>query len=227
MRPPYTTLCFLLCFLPALVGCASRRMCIVTETAFAGEKKEISLAGKGKAMIDWGDGSEPEIVTLRDKPENLREIYETDGWKVPHIYAAPGAKIISVTGRIAGTAAGIRDDATAVERLRYMCAGRAIIDHNLQPVTDMNETLAYNGQSFPVLGYERLESRGLTSVIIQREHTAAFAAWQGGKLEEAIKGKVTINAGKYAGTWNAWFVYTTETLPLDNVNIYIDAPWKE
>ncbi len=231
---------FPFCFIALLVGCASQRTnttgeidrrdgqsIITIETDRMGEVFFL-LAGYRDAVIDWGDGSAPETVKLIVQPYNLSEIYGKDDWKVSHVYTKPGTKRIKVSGNITTIFPKGVEPPIPIDERRRMFAEAEKINPNIKGVAiDTDETLAYNGRSFPILGYARIEDGERTLVTIPIEYTTAFCDYSGGSLSREISGKVTINTGKYAGTWNAWFIYTVESWAAKRVNIYTDAPWKD
>jgi hypothetical protein len=99
-------LVFLFCGAMA-VNC-TKSSYITIDTDSAGELEEIALAGTGSAIIDWGDGSIPEEVTLRSLPTNTEERLNMDiGYLFPHTYTKEGIKRITVTGNISGIRTGI------------------------------------------------------------------------------------------------------------------------
>ncbi len=105
----------LFCFLASTAGCTSRNTYITIETDFVGEMGDFMVAGSGKAIIDWGDGSAPQTVKLGELPKpNFMQII-TDVWRVPHTYTAPGTKIITVTGNVTGLRSGRTRAATVID----------------------------------------------------------------------------------------------------------------
>jgi hypothetical protein len=70
-------------------------------TSVEGKVTLFAFAGSGDAIIDWGDGSAPQIVTLEaltffDDGDMMH-----DRHRVPHTYAAgSGVKTVTITGDI-------------------------------------------------------------------------------------------------------------------------------
>jgi DeoR/GlpR family transcriptional regulator of sugar metabolism len=129
---------------------------------------------------------------------------------------------------VADTSAALnisKEAAQIVDERRNMIANSSTTNSEIKGVQDIAETLVYNGKSYPILGYAREESRGQTVVMIPIEFTTDFTSFSGGTLSRALNAKATVNRGKYAGTWTAWYIYTKDTWPRSNV--YIDAPWKD
>ena len=98
---------------------------ILISTPFEGVIPAFSLAGSGTATIDWGDGSSPQSVELKELTlDNYGQIDEKH--YIAHTYAeGSGKKTIKVTGTITGidsgnTAAVTAIDVTAMPTLKYL-----------------------------------------------------------------------------------------------------------
>jgi hypothetical protein len=118
------------------------------------------------------------------------------------------------------------EDAGIIDERRTAVTETATANPDFKPVATVAETLSCNGKTHPILGYSREGSRNQTHVLVPVESVPDFATFNGGVLSRSISAQVTINTGKYAGTWNAWYIYTNSAWESRRANIYIDAPWK-
>jgi hypothetical protein len=249
----YRTILFSILIATLTAGCVSKRTFIASQTISNDEMIGLTLAGKGKAIVNWGDGAPVDTVSLHDIPFNLREMSEISGrWRHDHYYRTPGEKTITVSGRLTGvqvekkaveylsivaddTETSAKDAETtqiepqklSVKNRRKLVAGYAANRSDLMPVSGMFEYMEYNDKTIEILGYAREESRGMTGVMIPNECTNWFVPWGGNRVSQVIHGTVIIRSGVYAGTWNAWYTYCDPALSTQHTSIYIDAPWNE
>jgi hypothetical protein len=130
-------LVFLFCLVAPLVA---RGGTLGIQTAFVGEMKNFALAGSGEAVIDWGDGSAKQIVTLRELRGGY--LFLLDGYEeyakylFSHIYSAAGMKTITIIGNITGLYTGQTEAATGIDVSRM--PSLQFLDCSREQLNDLN-----------------------------------------------------------------------------------------
>ncbi len=86
----------------------------ITITTTLHGKIPLSLNGNGEAIIDWGDGSALQTVTLYPLPPFRLDMYK-DRDCTPHTFDSSNVKTITVTGDITGINTGETESVIAID----------------------------------------------------------------------------------------------------------------
>jgi hypothetical protein len=121
-------------------------------------------------------------------------------------------------------------DADLVEKYRDNVDEMAASNPDVKGVTQVNESAAINGKSYPVIGYLRLDHNGRqeTGVMIPIGYVLdLIPAYAGGKYSStagAVK-ELTLNTGRYAGKHKVWYHLANDAWGTPRVHIYTEAAW--
>ena len=124
------------------------RSCTMTMTTSKRGKVTIGMAGKGRATIDWGDGSEVETHTLRD----YDELSDENEWlyKYSHGYSGKSSRTITITGKnitnllLLGCELTSLDVSNCTALTGLVCNGYQLTSLNVNNCTALTALICFN-----------------------------------------------------------------------------------